>query len=80
MRAATISVDPWQGRDRTDLLVTPEMPDVDLRDWRRFDEAVASGYEAAVAALKRQPSIGKPISDADRAALESQDVEYEAAE
>lgn len=80
MRAATISVDPWQGRDRTDLLVTPEMPDVDLRDWRRFDEAVASGYEAAVAALKRQPSIGKPISDADRAALDSQDAEYEAAE
>lgn len=79
MRAATISVDPWQGRDRTDLLVTPEMPDVDLRDWRRFDEAVASGYEAAVAALKRQPSIGKPMSDADRAALDSQDVEYEAA-
>ncbi|MBU6374311.1 MAG: patatin-like phospholipase family protein [Alphaproteobacteria bacterium] len=80
MRAATISVDPWQGRDRTDLLVTPEMPDVDLRDWRRFDEAVAAGYEAAVAALKRQPSIGKPISDADRAALDTLDAEYEAAE
>jgi NTE family protein len=85
MRAATISVDPWQGRERTDLLVTPEMPDVDLRDWRRFDEAVAAGYEAAVAALKRQPTIGKPVSEADRAAVEGQipdmdaDFETEAA-
>jgi len=77
MRAATISVDPWQGRERTDLLVTPEMPDVDLRDWKRFDEAVAAGYEAAVAALKRQPTIGKPMSDADRAAAEAYDYEPE---
>jgi hypothetical protein len=29
------------------------MADVDMRDWKRFDEAIAAGYESAVAALQR---------------------------
>src|SRR5262249_50190255 len=53
MRAATIAVDPWEGRSGADLLITPDMPDIDLRDWKRFDEAVTAGYEATVAALQR---------------------------
>jgi NTE family protein len=53
MRAATLAVDPWEGRSGADLLITPDMPDIDMRDWKRFDEAVAAGYEAAVAALQR---------------------------
>jgi NTE family protein len=53
MRAATLAVDPWEGRSGADLLIAPEMADIDLRDWKRFDEAVAAGYEAAVAALQR---------------------------
>lgn len=57
IRAATLTVDPWEGRAKTDLLITPDMPNVDLRDWKRFDEAVADGYETAVAALKRMPSL-----------------------
>ena len=52
MRAATLAVDPWQGRAGADLLITPTMPDIDMRDWKRFDEAVSAGYEAAVAALQ----------------------------
>ena len=60
IRAATITVDPWRGRESTDLLITPEMDDVDLRDWKKFDDAIAAGYEATVAALKAQPSFGKP--------------------
>ena len=60
MRAATIQMDPWQGRDATDLLIVPEMADVDLRDWKLFDEAVTAGYEAAVAALRSQPLFGRP--------------------
>jgi NTE family protein len=54
MHTATLTVDPWMGRDAADLLITPEMADVDLRDWKKFDEAVAAGYEATVAALKRR--------------------------
>ncbi len=53
MRAATLAVDPWEGRSGADLLIAPEMADMDMRDWKRFDTAVAAGYEAAVAALQR---------------------------
>jgi NTE family protein len=53
MRAATLAVDPWEGRSGADLLIAPEMTDMDMRDWKRFDSAVAAGYEAAVAALQR---------------------------
>jgi NTE family protein len=53
MRAATLHLDPWEGRSGADLLITPEMGDLDMRDWKRFDETVAAGYEAAVAALQR---------------------------
>ncbi len=52
MRAATLAVDPWEGRSGADLLIAPEMADIDLRHWKRFDETVAAGYEAAVAALQ----------------------------
>jgi NTE family protein len=53
MRSATLAVDPWEGRSGADLLIAPEMGDMDMRDWKRFDEIVAGGYEAAVAALQR---------------------------
>jgi NTE family protein len=76
MRAATLAVDPWEGRSGADLLIAPEMPDIDLRDWKRFDEAVAAGYESAVAALQRPhglfhapPSAGAMLSY-DPSALE----------
>ncbi|HRE42464.1 MAG TPA: patatin-like phospholipase family protein [Terricaulis sp.] len=52
MRAATMAIDPLHGRQDADLLITPSMADIDLRDWKRFDESVTAGYEAAVAALQ----------------------------
>jgi NTE family protein len=75
MRAATLAVDPWEGRSGADLLIAPEMPDIDLRDWKRFDESVAAGYEAAVAALQRphglfQPPAEDAIGDLTHGALE----------
>ena len=53
MRAATLAIDPWEGRSGADVLIAPEMADIDMRDWKRFDEVVAAGYESAVAALQR---------------------------
>jgi NTE family protein len=53
MRAATIAIDPWEGRSGADLLIAPEMADIDMREWKRFDEVVAAGYESAVEALQR---------------------------
>ncbi|WP_233205122.1 patatin-like phospholipase family protein [Alkalicaulis satelles] len=38
-------------RDAADLLVLPEL-DMDLREWRRFDDAVDAGYNAATALIK----------------------------
>lgn len=38
-------------RDAADLLILPEL-DMDLREWRRFDDAVEAGYEAATAMIK----------------------------
>lgn len=73
MHTATLTVDPWMGRDGADLLITPEMADVDLRDWKKSDSAVAAGYEATVAALKQRaenaaaPPTRKPPSEALRA-------------
>ena len=65
MRAATLAVDPWEGRSGADLLIAPEMPDIDMRDWKRFDEAVSAGYEAAVAALQRPHGLfSAPPTDA----------------
>jgi NTE family protein len=51
MRTATLAVDPWAGRQGLDLLMLPDMPGIDLRDWRKFDQAVSAGYATAVAAL-----------------------------
>lgn len=72
MHTATLAVDPWIGRDGADVLVTPEMPDVDLRDWKKFDAAVEAGYEAAVAALKsraEQATFETPATPARTPAL-----------
>lgn len=60
IRAATITVDPWRGREATDLLIAPEMPGIDLRDWKKYEETIAAGYEATVSALQAQPAFGKP--------------------
>jgi len=63
MRSATLAVDPWEGRSGADLLIAPEMGDMDMRDWKRFDEIVAGGYEAAVAALQRPHGLFQSPSE-----------------
>jgi NTE family protein len=52
IRAATVNVDPWGGREKVDLLVAPDLSGVELRDWKAYDQAVAAGYEATVASLQ----------------------------
>lgn len=56
MRAATVTTLEQHARfrDRADLLVLPDT-DLDLREWRRFDDAAAAGYRAAVEALQHAP-------------------------
>ena len=52
MRSATVSVNPNAGRELVDILVLPELQDIELRDWKAYDEAVEAGYLAAMTALK----------------------------
>jgi NTE family protein len=52
MRAATVRNDPRLGQDMADVLILPDLPGIELRDWTAYDEAVQAGYVAARAALE----------------------------
>lgn len=57
MRAATVGAmeQHAQFRNAADLLVLPNL-DLDLRDWKRFDDALEAGYRAGVDALQAAPA------------------------
>lgn len=69
MRAATVTTgrDLAAAREATDVLITPKLEGVDIRDWRAFEPAVKAGYVAAsfalegldrpVVELRRRPSL-----------------------
>lgn len=61
MRAATIRSNTQFGRDITDVLVLPELVDIQIRDWEAYDATVESGYVAAKKAFKDHP-LGQTIS------------------
>ncbi len=65
MRAATVSTgrDLMAARDATDVLVTPEVTGVEIRDWAAFDPAVAGGYAAMIEALDK---LSVPVTDLRR--------------
>jgi len=65
IRAATVSSsrDLRAARDATDVLVTPDMSGVEIRDWSAFEPAVAAGYGATIAALDK---LNRPVSDLRR--------------
>lgn len=51
MRTATVSVNPLAHRGLTDVLVTPHLEGVELRDWKAYDLAVEAGYNEMVKAM-----------------------------
>ena len=51
MRSATLSVNPTAGRELVDMLILPELRDIELRDWKAFEDAVEAGYQAASKAI-----------------------------
>jgi NTE family protein len=53
MRAATVTSgrDLAASREATDLLITPKLEGIDIRNWRAYEPAVEAGYAAACAAL-----------------------------
>jgi NTE family protein len=65
MRAATVSTgrDLAAAREATDVLVTPDMSKVEIRDWAAFDPAVDAGYKAMIEALDK---LEVPVTDLRR--------------
>ncbi|UTP41380.1 patatin-like phospholipase family protein [Phenylobacterium sp. LH3H17] len=55
MRAATVSTgrDLAAAREATDVLITPDVTGVEIRDWSAYDPAVAAGYKATLEALDK---------------------------
>ena len=53
MRSATIAAEPElrAARDAADLYVMPEVGDIEIRNWRAYDRAVAAGDIAMQRAL-----------------------------
>ncbi|MBL4595930.1 MAG: patatin-like phospholipase family protein [Robiginitomaculum sp.] len=53
MRSATLATSNLDvRRSHADILILPEMEDVDLRDWKAFDKSTEAGYIATVKALE----------------------------
>jgi len=65
MRAATVSTgrDLAASREATDVLITPKLDKIDIRDWKAFEPAVAAGRAAAAQAVD---SLGKPVTELRR--------------
>ena len=65
MRAATVSSwrDHVAAREATDVLVTPEVAGVELRDWDAYEPAVNAGYESMRTALDR---LDRPVTQLRR--------------
>ncbi|HEV2533731.1 patatin-like phospholipase family protein [Phenylobacterium sp.] len=67
MRAATVSTgaDHAASRAATDVLVLPDVADIEIRDWSAFAPAVAEGYRAMIEALDK---LDRPVEDLRRRA------------
>ncbi len=63
IRTATLGIDPTAHRKDADLLITPELRDVELRDWHAYDQAVRAGYEGTVRALSSPEGAALPRLD-----------------
>lgn len=51
MRAATARREGSEAIHPADIMIAPEIPGVQLRDWKKYDEAVEAGYQATKRAL-----------------------------
>ena len=65
IRSATVRGGPElaQSHAATDVLVLPEVDDIEIRDWKAFDPGVMAGYAATIAALDE---LSRPVVDLRR--------------
>lgn len=52
MRAATARRERFERPRPADIMIAPEVPGVELRDWKEYEPAVADGYASAKAAIE----------------------------
>ncbi len=64
MRTATVHDDEEPGRPTPDILATPDVAGVQLRDWRKYEHATREGYEEMSRILEEKLSVLSPIIDA----------------
>jgi len=55
MRSATVGVPPSASKGLADIYITPDIVNLELRDWEAYDSAVQAGYEATIKALDESP-------------------------
>jgi NTE family protein len=62
MRSGTVGSEAQRRlvRDQVNYLFEPPLPDIGLRDWKKFDQAVAEGYEHAIGVIEKN---GVPLTD-----------------
>ena len=61
MRSATARREHVEAPRPADIMVTPPVPGVELRDWKKYDAAVMDGYREMKAALEKHWSDLAPI-------------------
>jgi len=63
MRSGTVGSEAQRRvvREQCDYLIEPPMPDIQLRDWRKFDKAIQEGYDTARACIEKN---GIPLTHA----------------
>ncbi len=65
MRAATARQELRPKDSPADILITPDVAGVELRDWKEYDRAVIDGYAATLGALERNWAKLAPIVEPD---------------
>ena len=67
MRAATVSTgrDLAAAREATNVLITPDLTGVEIRDWSAYEPAIEAGYRATLEALDK---LDRPVIELRRRA------------
>jgi NTE family protein len=55
MRSGTVGSEAQRRivREQCDFLIEPPMPDINLRDWKKFDQAIQEGYDTARTCIEK---------------------------
>ena len=61
MRSGTVGSEAQRRivREQCDFLIEPPMPDIGLREWKKFDQAIKEGYDMARACIEKN---GVPLT------------------